>query len=165
MARRGDAKPAGWGRGGGRPCAARAPCGLDRGRTPRYCGTLVQPRSPSGPRSPSPGGRPGDRCCERGGRASSAQSLRLPAGVTATAANQRGPRGLGCEVRARGAEQGSGGGEGCWSCTPCLACEIRAQPTLLPLSREHVFVQCLSYPALGSTPFPQDPVYGSVLSL
>lgn len=143
MARRGDAKPAGWGRGGGRPRAARAPCGRDRGRTSPLLRDPSPAPLPSGPRSPSPGGRPGDRCCERGGRASAAQSLRLPAGVTATTANQRGPRGLGCEVRARGAERGSGGGEECRSCTPPpprLAREMGAQPTLVPLPRERVFV-------------------------
>lgn len=121
---------------------ARRAGGTGDGRL-RYCGTLAQPRSPSGPRSPSPGGRPGDRCCERGGRASAAQSLRLPAGVTATTANQRGPRGLGCEVRARGAERGSGGGEECRSCTPPPpGWPVRwgAQPTLVPLPRERVFV-------------------------
>lgn len=106
----------------------------------RYCGTLAQSRSPSGPRLPSPGGRPGDLCCERGGRASAAQSLRLPAGVTATTANQLCPRGLGCEVRARGAEQGSGGGEGCRSCTPSLTSEIGVHPTLLLMPWKCVFV-------------------------
>lgn len=141
MVRRGDAKPAGWGHGGGAgpvPRARRAGGTGDGG--PRYCGTLAQSRSPSGPRLPSPGGRPGDLCCERGGRASAAQSLRLPAGVTATTANQRGPRGLGCAVRARGAERGSGGGEGCRSCTPSLTSEIGVHPKLPPLPWERVFV-------------------------
>lgn len=109
-------------RAGPVPRARRA--GGTRDGRPGHCGTLAQSCSPTGPRITQPRREAQGPLLRAWRRASAAQSLQLPAGMTASQANQRGPRGLGREVRARGAERGSGGGEGCRGCTPCLAREI-----------------------------------------
>lgn len=63
MASRGDAMAAGWGRVRGRPRAARALGGAGPATgAPATAGPWLSPVPRLAPGSPSPGGRPGDRC-------------------------------------------------------------------------------------------------------
>lgn len=125
MAKRGDAKPAGWGRVGGRPRAARALCGRDRGRTPRPLwdpGSVLFPDWP--PDHPAPEGGPGTAAesvaaCER--RPITAATC----GNDGIPGQSAGPEGAG----PRGAGPGRGTGQWGWGGVP------RLHPLLSPQDR------------------------------